>query len=247
MAAPTISAYSNSNFADQTSGNDVTGSVSWTIGDVVVILGVTEDNTNGLLNTPTAGGTGLSFSAISGFPTNTASNCKVYAWSAVASASSSGAMTATRADTNTACRALAVWVFSGSAGIGNVATQTGDTTDPYTASLTRAGNNSAVVMIAGDWNAVSDTTTDPSPLTGSTQRVGDNGGFFTGVYNGYAADWSDEGAAGTTSYGITGVAAGKFTIGVVEVKGTVASLTAAQMIGIFDQQSAAGVIGRVDA
>jgi hypothetical protein len=97
---------------------------------------------------------------------------------------------------------------------------TGDTTDAYTTSLIRAGNNSAVFCFAADWSAVSDASTDPSPLSGSTQRVGDNGGFFSGQWNAYVATWADEGAAGTTAYGVTGVAGSKMSIGAVEVKGS---------------------------
>lgn len=225
MAAPTLSAFSNSNFTDTpASGSETTGSVSWSSGDIVVVLGVTEDNVATTLGTPTTTGTGLTFAALTGFPTNTASNTKVYGWSATASATSSGTISSTMAGGGaTHASGICVWVWSASGGIGNTATAVGDTTDPYTASLTRAGTNSAVCMIAGDWNAISDAANDPSPLTGSTEKIGDNAGFVSGRYTGYAAHWADEGASGTTSYGVTGIAGGKITVGAVEVKGSAAA------------------------
>jgi hypothetical protein len=246
MAAPTISAYSNSTATDTGgAGTEVTGSVSWTIGDVVVILGVTEDNGGKILNTPTTGGSGLSFAAISGFPSNVASSCKIYGWSCVASATSSGTMTVTKGAGSGDRDVIAVWVVSGSDGVGNTSVSSAtDTSNPYTTSLVRAGNNSAVLLAAGDWNATDDSTTTPSPSAGSTERMGDNAGRIAGIYNPYFANWADEGASGTTSYGITmDVAGGIFTLGAVEVKGTASSLTAAQMIGIFDQQSSGQMVG----
>jgi hypothetical protein len=233
MAAPTISAYSNSNATDN-AGNEATGSVSWNSGDLVVVLGVTEDNT-ATLATPATAGSGLSFAALSGFPSNVASSCKIYGWSATASATSSGTITSTNA--GALRKVIAVWVVSGSDGVGNTAvSSSSDTTDPYTVSLVRAGNNSAVLMAAGDWAPISDTTTDPSPLTGSTQRIGDNDGLVGGIYNAYVADWADEGTAGTTSYGITGVTGAKMTLGAVEVKGSAgggASFIAAKNLPIL--------------
>jgi hypothetical protein len=222
MAAPTISAFSNSTATDKNNdgASETTGSVSWNLGDVVVVMGVTDDNFN-TLATPATAGSGLSFAAVSGFPSNVASTCKIYAWSATASATSSGTITSVVGGGVSLARVIMVWVLSGSDGLGNAAVSSGaDTTDPYDVSLTRAGDNSAVLMVAGDWSAISDTTTDPSPLSGSTQRLGDNGGLCASQQNAYAADWADAGASGTTSYGVTGVTGSKMTIGAVEVKGT---------------------------
>jgi hypothetical protein len=226
MSAPTIAAYSNSSATD-TGGTfeEVTGSVNWTNGDLVIVLGVIEDNGAKPLNTPTASGTGLTFSAISGFPSNVASACKIYGWQATASATSSGTITCTRGAGSGDRGVIAVWVLSGHNGIGNVAVSSAtDTSNPYTVSLTRAGNNSAVLLVAGDWNATSDTTTGPSPATGGSQRLGNNGGLFSTIYNGYVMEWADEGASGTTSYGVSmDVAGGIFTLGAVEVKAAAVS------------------------
>lgn len=219
MAAPTISGYSNSNATD-TGATEITGSVSWNSGDLVVVLGITEDNAR-TLATPTSTGSGLTFSALTGFPTNIASSCKLYAWSATAAATSSGTISSAGSGGPANGSVIGAFVLAGHGGLGNTAKSAAvDTTDPYTVSLTRSGANSVVLMAAGDWNAVSDVTTDPSPLAGSTQRLGDDGGFRSGEYNAYLASWADEGAAGTTSYGITGVAGGQFTIAAIEVLGT---------------------------
>jgi hypothetical protein len=217
MAAPTLSAYSNSPVSAQ--ATKTTGSVSWTIGDTVLLLGGLDDN-SGTFSAPSTTGTGLTFAAISGFPTNVASNTKLYAWSATASASSSGTMSS-NTDSSGRGAVLAVLVYSGSDGLGNNAkSAAADTTDPYTVSLTRAGNNSAVAMIASDWNAISDAANDPSPSTGSTERIADNAGFISGLATFYLSTWADEGTAGTTSYGITGVAGCKMLIAAIEVKGS---------------------------
>jgi hypothetical protein len=231
MAAPTISAYSNSTVNDRPPATtETTGSVSWNNGDLVVVLGVSEDNAK-TFATPTTGGTGLTFSALSGTPSNVASSCKIYGWSATASATSSG--TISSVVTGATSYALFVWVLSGHGGIGNVAVSSAtDTTDPYTVSLTRSGSNSAVLMAAGDWNATSAASTTPSPSTGSTERIGDNAGLSATFYNVYAANWADEGAAGTTSYGVTlGAAGGIFTLIAVEVLGTSSGVTMAPSVG----------------
>lgn len=224
MAAPTISAYSNSDPTD-TGATETTGSVSWNSGDLVVVLGITEDNAR-TLTTPTSTGVGLTFSALTGFPTNIGSSCKLYAWSATAAATSSGTISSIGALGPANGSVIGAFVLAGHGGLGNTAKSAAvDTTDPYTVSLPRSGANSVVLMAAGDWNAVSDTTTDPSPLTGSTQRLGDNAGWRSGEYNAYLASWADEGAAGTTSYGIAGVTGGQFTVAAVEVLGTASTDT----------------------
>lgn len=208
---PTVSAYQQSNWAD-TGEPDVTPSLSWSSGDLIICLGSTEDNTLVLLNTPTA--TGLTFSALAGFPTNTASHVKLYAWSATAGGTSSGAITATRGDSQAGGRGIACFAFTGSDGIGTIAIQVanGSTT---TQSLARGFDNSAVIQVMADWSATTDVTVSWTPA-GFTQRVAQN---VSGAATFFVGSWTDQGAAGTTSYGFSAGAGTNYSVATIEVKG----------------------------
>ena len=198
-AAPTLGSYTASTFSDSVTTSEVTGTLTWGNGDLIVVLGVTEDDGK-TLNTPTA--TGLSFTAVAGTPTTTTNKAKVYAWTATAGSASSGAITA-GTDTTAAARGIAAFAFSGSTGIGgtSISAALGTAT---TQSLTRTGTNSHVVQVWGDWNAVNDTTVTGTP-SGETQRVAQ---FISGTVTFFVLSWGDQGASGTTSYGFTGHAGG---------------------------------------
>lgn len=208
MPEPTLADYQESTFTD-TATNDVSGSATWSAGDVIVVLGMTADNAD-TLGTPTAAG--LTFAAVSGTPTNTNSACKGYAWTATAGSGGSGAVTSAG---SAASKGISVFVFSGSNGIGGTAfsASLGSTT---TQSLTRTGTNSHVVQIWGDWNAVNDTTVTWTP-SGQTQQVAD---FHSGSATYFGASWGDQGASGTTSYGFSGFAGGSMTAITLEILGT---------------------------
>lgn len=194
MAAPTVSDYQQSSFADITAGDEVTPALTWNAGDYILAIGITEDNATATMNVPTA--TGLTFTQW--LATNTALNCKVYIWDATAAAGGSQAVTATRSDANTKARGLAVFAFSTCAGRGNsgALTPSGSAT---TQSLVRGGNNSAVVFVLGDFAADPDVTVTSSPAAGATQRVATTSGNDTN----FILSWTDQGAAGTTSYGFS--------------------------------------------
>lgn len=216
MAAPTLSDFKSSNFGDTTSGStaEATPSITWSAGDWIVVIGISEDNVT-TLGVPTA--TGLTFSQVNA--TNTGSNCKVYCWSAQAAGGGSGAVSSTPGG-GTVMVGIAAFVYSGSDGVGNTALMASTSTTNAVQSLTRAQNNSAVIVGMGDWNAVNDVAVTANPSTGGTVRViaRDSGGTHATMYVG---SWSDEGAAGATSYGIGSYTATPKWIGlVVEVKGT---------------------------
>lgn len=211
MAQPTLGNYQESNWTDNIGTSEVTASATWSSGDLIVVLGMTSDS--GLtLGTPTA--TGLTFSAVSGTPTTSSSVCKAYAWTASAGSGGSGAITATAAG-GAGGRGLAAFVFSGSDGLGGTAISDGlgSTT---TQSLTRTGTNSHVVQAWGDWNAVNDTTVTWTP-SGETQREAI---WVSGQATFFVANWGDQGASGTTSYGFSGFAGGAMTAITLEVLGT---------------------------
>lgn len=211
MAAPT---FVTSSAATVVAGAIATASISWTSGDIVVVLGMTEDNSV-VYSTPTTAGSGLTFSAISGSPTNTASRCKGYAWSATASASGSGTIQATASGGASLRGMIVAFVFSGSTGIGGTAfsASLGATT---TQSLTRTGANSHVVQIWGDWNAVNDTA-----VTWNNSGTQVDVQFTSGAFTEFSGRWGDQGSSGTTSYGFTAHAGGgDFTAITLEILGT---------------------------
>jgi hypothetical protein len=213
MAAPTLVDYQQSNWADSVSTSEVTPTVTWQAGDFLVVLGATEDNASATLNTPTA--TGLTFAAVTGTPTNTANQTKLYAWTATAASSSSGAVTGSNSDGTGRARGIAVFVYRGSGGLGNkaVATGLGATT---TQSLVRGSSNSAVVQVWGDWSAGTGTTVTWTP-SGQTQRIAQ---FISGVASFFVANWGDQGSPGTTSYGFSGGNGTAFSAITLEITGS---------------------------
>ena len=192
--APTLVDYQQSDWTTQTAGDEVTPTVTWQAGDLVLVFGSTEAGTNATLNTPTA--TGLSFSLVTSINTADFNDTANYLWSATAGSNGSGAITATRGDSGTNARGIAAFVYRGSNGLGNTATL--DNSANKAISLTRVSDNSATAVVLGDWNAVNDTTVTSSPGSG-TQRVAQ---FVTGAATFFLFDWGDQGATGTTSYGI---------------------------------------------
>lgn len=210
MPGPTLVDYDQSTWSDTSTASEVTTSASWSANDVVVVLGATGDNVV-TLGVPTA--TGLTFAALAGTPTNTASNCKLYAWSATAGSSGSGVITSTT-DGASEMRGLASFVHGGSNGIGNtsIATGLGATT---TQSLIRSQGNSAVIQVWGDWNAVNDVAVTWTPA-GETERVAQ---WISAKATMFVASWGGQGDAGTTSYGFTGGSATAMSAITVEILG----------------------------
>ena len=76
--------------------------------------------------------------------------------------------------------------------------------------------DSFVGQVWGDWNAVNDAVVTWTP-SGQTQRVAQ---FVSGSATFFVANWGDQGATGTTSYGFSGYAGGDMTAITIEVKGT---------------------------
>ena len=173
--------------------NETTGTLTWSAGDFIVVMGLTE-NGNITLNTPTA--TGLTFSLTTSLNVGESGDCVVYVWTASAGSSGSSAVSATGAG-GTAMRGIAAYAVSGSQGLGNTATIEGSANKVV--NLTRANSNSAVITALGDWNAVNDTAVTATPVGGTVRQaanVSTQATFFL-------TDWTDQGSAGATNYGIT--------------------------------------------
>lgn len=200
--APTLVDAQSSDYSD-TGNTETTASISWIAGDIILVFGSTENNDTSCvpmcytLNTPTA--TGLSFSLVTSLNTTGTSGGDgtiQYLWSATAGGTGSGAISATRGDTAAGHRGISAFQYRGSSGIGTPATI--DDSTAKVISVTRSKANSLIALSMGDWAANADVTVDPSPA-GGTQRVA----VANGAYTAFVFNWGDQGAAGTTDYGIT--------------------------------------------
>lgn len=211
MPAPTLTDYQQSTWSDAVGTSEVTSTLTWADGAYIVILGASSDNALYQIDTPTA--PGLTFLPVAGTPTNTNSNCKLYAWDATAVGAGSGVVTATVVG-GAGGRGIAAFVFNGSGGLRNtaIATGLGGTT---TQSLIRGSNNSAVLQVWGDWDAVNDVAVSWTPAE-FTERVAQ---FVSGQATFFVASWTDQGAAGTTSYGFTAGGATATCALTLEIKG----------------------------
>lgn len=190
-------------------GARTTASFTWLTGDVLYAIGTTEDNGT-TMTTPVA--VGLTFSLVS--DTNTGSNCRVYLWSATAASGSSGVIASTVSSINAG--GLQVWQYRGGDGAGTPVVLVGQTAKTY--NLTRAGTDSHVIGGWGDWNQVNDVAVTPSPSTDGTILVST---ALAGRADFFGADWINQGATGTTAYGManhTGTV--KIAVILMEVKGT---------------------------
>lgn len=189
-----------------------TATASWGAGDLVIVLGLMGDNsTNCQLLTPTA--TGLTFAGIDPDPngSGTGTNCWAGSWSATAASAGSGSISVARNSNNTDFGFVVV-VASGHGGLG-AHVKAEDTA--LTTSLTLAGPDSAVLFAAGDWGAGATTGHAYTP-TGATDQVAT---LVTGIYTVYCATWTGQ-AAGTRSYGLSGITSGPYSKLLVEIKGT---------------------------
>jgi len=209
VAEPTLVDYQQSTWADTTSASEVTPSISWQTGDIILVVGATEDS-GVTFNTPTA--TGLTFSLLTS--TGGASNTATYMWSATAGSNGSGAVTATHNGGASYAKGISAFVFRGSDGLGTAQTITGTTAK--TISLTRAQANSHAVCVPADWNQVGDASIDPTPGTNAAERVEAQ---VSGRADFILYSWGDQGATGTTSYGVTN------HTGTVDMSGIVVEIT----------------------
>ena len=203
MAEPTLENVYTSNWADVTANNESVTGIAWSEGDLVVVLqgaesGFSDGSWIVPLDPPT--NANLTFSELAlEINDGDENDCYVGAFAAIAGSSQTN-QTITSATPGagnaTAMRGMRVLVYSGSDGVG--ATNSIDNSSAKTISLTRTGANSHVACILWDWNAVNDVTVDATP-TGTVQNATNVSEKATG----FCCTFGDQGAAGTTSYGIT--------------------------------------------
>ena len=190
-------------------------SISWQTGDVIVVIqGNGGYNSTKIPGVPTA--TGLTFSSqqlIS--PVNNTSPSAARVSTAVAASSGSGVISLTQPGAgSTNAWGAGIWVFRGSAGVGNSVKQS---TATKTVALTPTAADSAIVWGVFDYAAGTVQTISPTPTHNQGAAV------VSGDYTYYVADLDDQTSSGSVSYGISGSGSGPFSIVAVEIKGTTAS------------------------
>lgn len=195
-----------------------TGSFAVTAGDLLVILGSSEDSVR-TLGTPTGGG--LTYTLAQSIVVS--NNCAVYAWTAVCTATTSITVTITVAGGSGA----RLWGFNvlrfRNAAVGTSA-KTNNTGAP-TLNVTATRENSAIAVINSDWAAVD----------GASRTWRTNAGAFTeqhyfrnaSAYTTYGGYHANAGTISTDAVGLSAPGGQTYAIIAVEVKGTIFDLGAA--------------------
>lgn len=180
--------------------------------DVLVVCAMAEDSSS-TLGTPTGGS--LTYSPAQSI--KIASYTAVSAWTALCTTQNFGVSCSESGGNHWGANTLQ---FRGSTGIGASA-KTNVTNGAPSLSITTQADNSAIVVMVGDWAAVDGTTrtwrTGAGTLT--EQSYFQDGTHYT-IYCGYHAD---AGAAGAKTVGLTTPSTMTYSIIAVEVKGTPAS------------------------
>lgn len=154
---------------------------------------------------------------------NTSAFCWVSLWTAVVV--TGGSMDVTF-DINSAVNSPwfggNVLTFRGSDGVG-ASDQAESASNEPSLALTTLHDNSVVVAVSGDWNAVDGATRVWRTVNSVTPTAG-NGlerTYFTNAshYTTYGAYWSDAGAAGSKTVGLSAPGGQKWSLAAVEVRG----------------------------
>lgn len=195
MAEPTLVAYAESNFTDNVAGN-TTGSLTWQSGDILYAIGLTADQSM-TMDTPTTAGANMGTFNLVSSP-NAASSARAYYWKATASGAGSGTITVNVNAGSNRIGGLAVWQYRDVSAEGTPVLLNASANK--TSSVTRGAANSHILQGMVDWEAVNDVVTDPTPATNATER---EIVFVTGQCTFFVTSWGDQGATGTTAYGIS--------------------------------------------
>ena len=210
MPTPTLVSYTETDW-DSSATSKATASISWQAGDLIIAVTGEEGVVPRTLNTPT--GTGLTFTSDAQIGGG-GNNCNFRYHEATPSSSGSSAITFTQDTASTF--GGAVWVYRNWTGTHPRTNLSSDTN--ASDNLTRAGIGSAVVLARFDFNAAAPTGST-TPSTNATTRQ--NAAHPSGAphYTLDIADWGDQGAAGTTAYGLTTVPTSAWAGVLLEIQG----------------------------
>jgi hypothetical protein len=207
--------------------------------DCLIIGAITANDTTTVATPPTDNlGTSLTYNLLQTVAVT--DWCYLRLWSALVTGGQSGSFTLSLARGGVAD----IWgfnclKFSGVSAIGATAQNNGEDGQGNQKPMTTLGDNSVVVQFAGDWNAADGTTRTWRTVNSIAPSVG-NGMEKTyviagGNYAAYAAYWSDTGAAGSKTFGMTAPLLQRFALGLVELRGiTAGSPPPAFGSGFFD-------------
>lgn len=152
---------------------------------------------------------------------NAASISESFIWTAIVDANKSMTVTFTKSGT-TVNMGGNVLTFRGSAGVGNAMTNSA-VEGTATAAITTAHANSAIVAVNSDWDATDGTTRTWATVNSITPTSG-NGLETTyfrsaAAYTVYGAYWSDAGAAGSKTVGVSSPGGQDYSLCAVEIRG----------------------------
>lgn len=223
ITPPTLVSHNPAAYNTTTATKTVTPTSGWNAGDILVFTCIAEGSVNGdHCNVPTA--TGLTFTAVISHAA--ASNSDLMVATATAASNGSGAISCTHTTTGSGANwGFTIYVFRGSGGVGNNASQF---TATRTVSLTPTQADSAIVWTVADFAAAAVQSPAPTPTNADVAiKVSTN-------YTAYADELTDQVSSGAVSYGIGGSGTGPFSIGVIEINGTAGgAVTCAQSISLM--------------
>lgn len=215
MAEPTFVEYDESTFSDSGATDETSGSIAWQTGDIVLVFGgVSNNEANGTLATPTA--TGLTFGLLSSINTGNDNNdARVYLWSATAGGDGSSTVGSVTGSLGSGLKSgIAVMVYRGSDGLGTPVTLDGSTAKTISVTTTQANSHVALMMV--DWANVGDVTVTATP-SGTVRHASSQ----SGQADFFVVTTADLGAIGTYACGIASHTGTVDMSGIaVEVKGT---------------------------
>ena len=195
-----------------------TASVTTQAGDVVVVCGVSENETAGFT---TISGNSISFTQQQFIQTSGYTTAIVWTGTDAAGGTSWTLSVANNSSTNFG---FVCYVFRGSGGIGASNKNNASSGTAPSVGLTTTQDNSAIVTIAGDWLAGTGSSRTWLTINSITPTAGNNlerayyDGSTPGTYTVYSAYWNDAGTAGAKTVGMSAPNQ-KYSIIAIEVKG----------------------------
>ena len=204
MALSTAFYQPSSRFASSTP-SAITG-VAWSAGDIIVVIGVT-NNVTVTLDAPS--NANLTFGAADTEQSSGSSESNIYLWQTTAGSSQTGQTININRSSGAGVFTGAVWVIgggpAGTANIGSNRTESG-----FSATVS-AG--SVVIVSCVDWNAAAAGRTIATGSGTATERQDETDGTNYAIWSG---DWTDT-VAGTYTFGPTDYGGWKVAQAIIEV------------------------------
>jgi hypothetical protein len=214
MAVTFIAGVQTANWNQQTA-TQTSPSITVQVGDVVVLVGMSEDSTD-TLYTPTNSNTAQTWTLKQSIVV--ASFGTTYVWTTTVTTAQSMTMTVT-SSSGSRRHGVSVFQFRGATGVGT--TSKTNSTGAPSLGITTASSNSAVVVAWSDWAAIDVATR--AYRTGAGAFTEQTAVFVTGTYSVYAGYHANAGTAGALTVGATAPTGQSYAIVAVEVQGAAAA------------------------